>query len=255
MKIFHNRYLAGLGTWAGLAGLIFSPAPTRAANVYWTGPAYTYTHYAYDSSADMLTTNHVGADSFNNVWLTRAANYPLYNAAAETSWNGGISPANTLWAVASGPLTNADSLTYDTFSVVVGHPGDSPGSRVGVTFYVKIVSDNIYLSLQLTAWGNNDGGSFSYIRSTPMPANVPPTVAITSPTNGASFTAPAIVPITASASDSDGSVTNVAFFDGGTFLGGTNNTPYTVTATLATGATRSPRSPRTTPDSPPHPPS
>ncbi len=65
---------------------------------------------------------------------------------------------------------------------------------------------------------------------------MPPTVAIVSPTNGASFTAPANVPITATANDSDGSVTNVAFFDGGTFLGGTNNTPYTVTASLATGS-------------------
>src|SRR5262249_38148605 len=64
---------------------------------------------------------------------------------------------------------------------------------------------------------------------------IPPTVTITSPTNGASFTAPAIVPITATASDSDGIVSNVFFFDGTTPLGGTNNPPYTVTATLATG--------------------
>src|ERR1019366_4308021 len=68
-------------------------------------------------------------------------------------------------------------------------------------------------------------------------ADVPPTVAIVSPTNGASFTSPANVPITANASDPDGSVTNVAFFDGSTFLGETNNTPYTVTATLATVVT------------------
>jgi glucose/arabinose dehydrogenase/plastocyanin len=66
-------------------------------------------------------------------------------------------------------------------------------------------------------------------------ANSAPTVAITSPANGASFTAPAIVAITATASDSDGSVTNVQFFDGATFLGATNNTPYTVTATFAAG--------------------
>jgi hypothetical protein len=66
-------------------------------------------------------------------------------------------------------------------------------------------------------------------------ANQPPTVSITSPTNGASFTAPANVPITANASDSDGSVTNVAFFDGTTLLGQTNQTPYTVTATLGAG--------------------
>ncbi|EEF56975.1 PQQ-dependent sugar dehydrogenase [Pedosphaera parvula] len=63
-----------------------------------------------------------------------------------------------------------------------------------------------------------------------------PTVAISSPTDGASFTAPAIVPITATAQDSDGSVTNVSFFDGGTFLGRANNTPYTVAAGLAIGS-------------------
>ncbi|MEJ0090232.1 MAG: Ig-like domain-containing protein [Limisphaerales bacterium] len=62
-----------------------------------------------------------------------------------------------------------------------------------------------------------------------------PTVAITSPTNGTAFSAPAIVPITATAQDSNGGVTNVSFFDGGTFLGGTNNTPYTILASLATG--------------------
>src|SRR5439155_167327 len=58
----------------------------------------------------------------------------------------------------------------------------------------------------------------------------------TSPTNGASFTAPANVPIIATAQDFDGTVTNVAFFDGATFLGATNNTPYMVTASLAVGS-------------------
>jgi glucose/arabinose dehydrogenase len=65
--------------------------------------------------------------------------------------------------------------------------------------------------------------------------NTSPTVAITSPTNGASFTAPASVPITATAEDSDGSVTNVSFFDGNVFLGQTNNAPFTVIANLALG--------------------
>src|SRR5258707_242380 len=66
-------------------------------------------------------------------------------------------------------------------------------------------------------------------------ANQPPMVSITSPANGASFTAPAVVPISANAADPDGSVTNVAFLDGTTPLGHTNQTPYTVTATLAAG--------------------
>src|ERR1041385_7649758 len=52
---------------------------------------------------------------------------------------------------------------------------------------------------------------------------VGPAIAITSPTNGASFAAPAIVSIVAAVTDTNGTVTNVSFFDGGTFLGATNN--------------------------------
>jgi len=62
-----------------------------------------------------------------------------------------------------------------------------------------------------------------------------PTISITSPPDGASFTAPAIVSITATAQESGGTITNVSFFDGTTILGGTNNTPYTITANLAIG--------------------
>src|SRR5579862_5197645 len=58
---------------------------------------------------------------------------------------------------------------------------------------------------------------------------------ITSPTNDASFTAPAVVSITAAVTDSGGNVTNVSFFDGATLLGQTNNTPYTVMATFVAG--------------------
>src|SRR6185503_3428077 len=43
-------------------------------------------------------------------------------------------------------------------------------------------------------------------------ANVPPTVRIASPANGAMFLAPAGFPIAAEAGDADGSVTGVQFF-------------------------------------------
>jgi plastocyanin len=69
-----------------------------------------------------------------------------------------------------------------------------------------------------------------------QPGATPPSVAISSPTNGASFSSPAVVPITASVTDSNGTVTNVAFFDGAAFLGGTNNPPFSVSASLAPGS-------------------
>ncbi|HEX7333220.1 MAG TPA: Ig-like domain-containing protein [Pyrinomonadaceae bacterium] len=46
--------------------------------------------------------------------------------------------------------------------------------------------------------------------------NNPPTVSLTGPAQGATFTAPATVPFTATASDSDGTITKVEFFQGTT---------------------------------------
>src|SRR6185369_9053558 len=65
--------------------------------------------------------------------------------------------------------------------------------------------------------------------------NNPPVVSISSPTNGAHFAAPANVTIDAMASNSDGSVTNVEFFDGTTSLGNDISSPYSVTVNLAIG--------------------
>lgn len=56
--------------------------------------------------------------------------------------------------------------------------------------------------------------------------NQAPTVALTAPANGASFTAPATISLTATASDSDGSVAKVEFYNGGTKLGEDTTSPY-----------------------------
>jgi len=56
--------------------------------------------------------------------------------------------------------------------------------------------------------------------------NNPPTVSITSPANGATFTAPANITINATASDSDGTVSQVAFYQGATLLGTDTSSPY-----------------------------
>jgi subtilisin family serine protease len=61
--------------------------------------------------------------------------------------------------------------------------------------------------------------------------NVQPTVAITSPGAGATFTAPATVPITATATDTDGGVAKVEFFNGATKIGESSTSPYSFTWT------------------------
>jgi hypothetical protein len=59
-------------------------------------------------------------------------------------------------------------------------------------------------------------------------ANAAPTVTITNPANGAILSAPANIVLAASASDSDGSVTNVQFLQGAVTLANVASAPYSV---------------------------
>ena len=66
--------------------------------------------------------------------------------------------------------------------------------------------------------------------------NAAPTVSITSPANNATFNAPANITINATASDVDGTVAKVDFYNGSTLLSTSTTSPYTYTWTgVSTG--------------------
>lgn len=65
--------------------------------------------------------------------------------------------------------------------------------------------------------------------TTTPPANQAPTVSLTSPTSGATFTAPASITVSANAADSDGSIAKVEFFAGSTKIGEDTTSPYSIT--------------------------
>jgi Domain of unknown function (DUF1929)/Bacterial Ig domain len=60
----------------------------------------------------------------------------------------------------------------------------------------------------------------------PPPENQLPTVSLTSPPGGAVFTSPARIQLTASATDSDGTIARVEFFNGSTRLAEDTTAPY-----------------------------
>lgn len=68
-------------------------------------------------------------------------------------------------------------------------------------------------------------------------ANVGPSVAITSPANGAAFTAGGTINLAATATVSSGSISNVQFFRGTTLLGSDNTSPYAYSWTNITAGT------------------
>lgn len=60
-------------------------------------------------------------------------------------------------------------------------------------------------------------------------ANTGPTVSVTSPAQGSTFTAPATIDIAATAADSDGTIKQVDFYAGSTLLGTDTTAPYGTT--------------------------
>ena len=62
-----------------------------------------------------------------------------------------------------------------------------------------------------------------------QPANRPPVVSISSPSKSTAFTAPAVITIDAAATDPDGTISKVEFFNGTTKLGERTATPYSYT--------------------------
>jgi len=67
------------------------------------------------------------------------------------------------------------------------------------------------------------------------PANVAPAIRITGPANGATFTAPAIAAVEVNATDSDGTVAKVEFFDGDRLLGTDTSAPFALTVDWSLG--------------------
>ncbi|THU36025.1 T9SS type A sorting domain-containing protein [Niastella caeni] len=86
----------------------------------------------------------------------------------------------------------------------------------------------------LVSSGWNDSASSVRVRSV---TNTLPVISITTPANGATFIAPASITINATASDADGAINKVEFFNGSTKLGEDASSPYSFTWAGATAGT------------------
>jgi len=132
------------------------------------------------------------------------------------------------------------------FTVALGEHASIP-----VSFQAPYIASNQTLEWVLRTYKNNtlkfeevrkfnlqstgaNGASSSVVTinggTNPNP-NQAPSVSLTAPANGATYTAPASITLSANASDSDGSVTKVEFFANGTLLGSDSSSPYSYTWT------------------------
>ena len=142
---------------------------------------------------------------------------------------------------------NGASFTAPASIAITATASDSDGNVTQVAFYAgaSLLGTDTTAPYAFT-WNNVPAGSYALtVRATDndgaittsaainitvtSTTNTPPTAQLTSPANGASFTAPASIAMTATASDSDGNVTQVAFYAGTTLLGTDTTAPYAFT--------------------------
>ena len=226
-------FIAKTLLFAGIVCLVI----TAHASTFWNGVNTNYTEPSA-GAADVLVAGKVGVARGTRLWL--------YNSFVDGGAGTGT-PSDTAWAVGSAsmagnlnstvtnlsfiPFSSVRTTAQDTFGdvgdyLLNGGPGGGP-----ITFVVHLLNEDIYLTVTFKSWGVSDGGGFAYARSTPSAVVPPtPTVSITRPSSGTILAAPANVTISANATVSSGSVTNVSFFGNGSRLGSSASAPFSFTA-------------------------
>jgi len=226
------------GSWASLNG---SQGPTSSNKVL-IGQFTTDGYFHYELNIQIGTPTG-GTQNY-------VVSSPAAGEITIPSLTGTFGP-NILPSVnITAPVNNTHYFTGNTVNIAA-NASDSLGNVVSVEFFVDGVSVGVDSTAPYTAsWTStagihsltaratdNDGGQTT---SSPVSINVttnaPPVVSLTSPSNGALFTAPAPVTISANASDPDGTIASVEFFVNGVSVGLDNTFPYSVVWTSVIGS-------------------
>jgi hypothetical protein len=178
---------------------------------------YTLTAKATDNSGAVTTSSTItvvvnAANVAPTVSITSPANNAGFTAPASITINANAADAD-------GTVSNVQFFNGTT---LLGSDATSPYS-----FAWTNVAAGTYT---LTARATDNSGAVTTSSAITVvvanPANIAPTVSITSPANNAGFTAPASITINANAADADGTVSNVQFFNGTILLGSDATSPY-----------------------------
>ncbi|MEY2409757.1 MAG: hypothetical protein QOF48_2427, partial [Verrucomicrobiota bacterium] len=117
---------------------------------------------------------------------------------------------------ASSPISGADEAAFYTNNAAAS----------GLVSGVNVVAVEVH---QVNGTSSDISFELELIGNTGAIVNNPPTVALTTPSGGTIFTAPANITLSAAASDSDGSVSKVEFYANGAKLGEDTTSPFSFT--------------------------
>jgi len=244
---------------------VTAPAPTvsltaPANNASFTSPASvtidatasttqgTVTQVEFYNGATLLNTDTTAPYSFN--WTNVAAgNYTL--TAKAIGSNGTSTTSAPIAIVVTAPAAPSVSITAPANNTSFVAPASVTINANATTTQGTITQVEFYNGASLLgtdttspysfAWSNVAAGNYTLTAkaigsngtsttSAPIAivvtAPTAPSVSITAPANNASFVAPASVTINANATTTQGTITQVEFYNGATLLGTDTTSPY-----------------------------
>lgn len=158
----------------------------------------------------------------------------------------GISAADLSAFDALSQVGGSFSTANGSIAALGGATGPTAANRVLIGQFTSTGILHFELNVQI---GTPSGGAQNFVASNPVGTeitipsltgtfnapNLPPTVSITSPLNGASFLVGNTVTINATAADADGTVDSVQFYVDGVRIGSDLASPYTINWTATAG--------------------
>ena len=165
--------------------------------------------------------------------------------ATQSQWAGGF--------VANMTVTNTGTTALTSWTVTFTFPGDQKVTNFWNTSLTQsgenVTATNVSYNGSVAAGASTSFGfQGTWTNSNATPASITcngggssgggsPTVSLTSPANGATFTAPATINLSASASETGGSIASVQFLNGSTVIGTVTTSPYNFTWTNVAAGT------------------
>ncbi|PSL44911.1 chitinase [Chitinophaga niastensis] len=199
----------------------FTAPATVAITATATDSAGNITKVEFYNGSTLLATDSIAPYSYS--WTNVAAG--SYSITAKATDNSGASATSTAVNITVNPSGGGGCDGIPAWSAATAYVGGNQVVYAGKVYKARWWTQNNQPDLNTGA-----GLPWEYIKDcSGTPGNIPPVVNITAPANNATFAAPANITIQATATDSDGTIKSVAFYNGTTLLGVDSTAPYSIT--------------------------
>jgi RHS repeat-associated protein len=231
-----------LASTAGTSGTLtatLSPVPTAAGTLNVTSSNAAVASvpggvsFASGQASVAIPVSALGSGSTT---VTASAN----GGQAAATVNVNAPPTVSLTAPANGAVFQTPATL-----TLTANAADADGTVAKVEFFdgatlvatvtaapYSVTLANVAVGMHsFTARATDNLGASTTSAAVSVKVNAPPSVALTGPANGATFTAPATIALAATATDTDGTIAKVEFFQGATLIAAVTAAPYNFTWT------------------------